>query len=365
MKNKSLPLIYKTILGATLIATPVIVLAGTGPYVGLEGGANWERPQNVLNGGAVTGTLHYKTGWAAGVVGGYAFANGLRPELELGFRRNQLGRTVPASASIGGFENAQTVMANLWYDYKAPSGLFHWVHPYIGGGVGAVRFAYSGLVVNGVAFPNAYNSRFGFQGGAGVGVDLTPNLTVSADYRYIQSAHETTAIGSTRYRANTAMLGVRYSFGHEPMEPVQAAPPPPPPPAPMAEETPPPATAESAESANRKFEDVHFAFDKSNLSDGAKASLTGDAQTINKLTKANPQLKVNVAGHTDWIGTAAYNQALSERRANAVKSYLGMKGVDASRIDTFAYGESKPIAPNTTAEGRALNRRAEVQTKNP
>jgi len=359
MKNKSLPLIYKTILGATLIATPVIVFAGTGPYVGLEGGVNVENPQNVVNKGVLSETLHFQTGWAAGVVGGYAFANGLRPELELNFRRGGLDPAVPATIHIGGgFQNAESVMTNLWYDYKAPSGLFHWVHPYIGGGVGAVRFANSGYIVNGSRVPNAYNARFGFQGGAGVGVDLTPHVTMSADYRYIQSAHETSGIGSTRYRANTAMLGVRYSFGHEPMEAASPSPSP----SPMAEEAPPSATTESA---NRKFENVHFAFDKSNLSDYAKASLTGDAQTINKLTTANPQLKVNVAGHTDWIGTAAYNQALSERRANAVKSYLGMKGVDASRIDTFAYGESKPIAPNTTAEGRALNRRAEISTKNP
>jgi len=143
----------------------------------------------------------------------------------------------------------------------------------------------------------------------------------------------------------------------------QETPPPPPPPAPMAEQSaPPPAPTESP---NRKFEDVHFAFDKSNLSDYAKASLDGDAQSIGKLSKDYPKLKVDVAGHTDWIGTEAYNQALSERRANAVKDYLEAKGVDGGRIETFAYGESKPIAPNTTAEGRALNRRAEIRTHNP
>lgn len=145
---------------------------------------------------------------------------------------------------------------------------------------------------------------------------------------------------------------------------VQPTPPPPPlpPPVPTAEQTPPPAPTESP---NRKFEDVHFAFDKSNLSDYAKASLDGDTQTVHKLTHEYPHLKVNVSGNTDWIGTQAYNQALSERRANAVKRYLELKGVDASRIDTFAYGESRPIAPNTTPEGRALNRRAEIRTKNP
>lgn len=115
--------------------------------------------------------------------------------------------------------------------------------------------------------------------------------------------------------------------------------------------------------AIHRFEDVHFAFDKYNLTEYAKASLDGDATTINKLAGTYPGLKVDVAGHTDWIGTDAYNQALSERRATAVKDYLVRKGVDAGRIRTYAYGESQPVAPNTTAEGRALNRRAEISTK--
>jgi OOP family OmpA-OmpF porin len=114
---------------------------------------------------------------------------------------------------------------------------------------------------------------------------------------------------------------------------------------------------------NVRFEDVHFAFDKYNLTGYAQASLDGDVTTINKLSGSYPGLKVDVSGHTDWIGTDAYNQALSERRATAVKDYLVRKGVDAGRIRTYAYGESQPVAPNTTAEGRALNRRAEISTK--
>lgn len=114
---------------------------------------------------------------------------------------------------------------------------------------------------------------------------------------------------------------------------------------------------------HHRFEDVHFAFDKYNLTEYAKASLDSDAATITKLSADHPSMKVDVSGHTDWIGTDAYNQALSERRATAVKDYLVRKGIDAGRIRTYAYGESQPVAPNTTAEGRALNRRAEIRTK--
>ncbi|MDR3416311.1 MAG: OmpA family protein [Nevskia sp.] len=125
---------------------------------------------------------------------------------------------------------------------------------------------------------------------------------------------------------------------------------------------PPPPPTQPGLKANQRFDDVHFAFDKYNLTEYAKASLDGDVTTINKLSGSYPSLKVDISGHTDWIGTDAYNQALSERRANAVKEYLVRKGVDAGRIRTYAYGESQPVAPNTTAEGRALNRRAEIRT---
>jgi len=126
---------------------------------------------------------------------------------------------------------------------------------------------------------------------------------------------------------------------------------------------PPPGKSTPPAGAAHRFEDVHFAFDKYSLTEYAKASLDSDATTINQLSSTYPSLKVDVAGHTDWIGTDAYNQALSERRASAVKDYLVRKGIDAGRIRTYAYGESQPVAPNTTAEGRALNRRAEISTK--
>lgn len=112
---------------------------------------------------------------------------------------------------------------------------------------------------------------------------------------------------------------------------------------------------------NRSFENVNFAFDKADLTDYAKAILDNTAGTIKTMSKKYPSLKVDVSGHTDWVGTDGYNQALSERRANVVKSYLMDKGVNL-KIDTTAYGESKPVATNETEEGRALNRRAEVRT---
>ena len=117
---------------------------------------------------------------------------------------------------------------------------------------------------------------------------------------------------------------------------------------------------EAAAPAERQFDDVLFEFDRSEITAAGQTILDGAAEVVN--AGAYKNLRVNVAGHTDEIGSEGYNQALSERRANAVRSYLVKKGVDASRIHTFAYGESTPKASNGTDEGRAQNRRAEIKT---
>ena len=76
--------------------------------------------------------------------------------------------------------------------------------------------------------------------------------------------------------------------------------------------------------------------------------------------RAEPTLVVVVEGHTDSIGSDAYNMKLSQRRANTVRDYMVKKGISPSRIKTEAFGETKPIASNKTAEGRAQNRRVEI-----
>ncbi len=74
----------------------------------------------------------------------------------------------------------------------------------------------------------------------------------------------------------------------------------------------------------------------------------------------NPTIRVEIQGHTDNIGSDAYNQKLSERRAQSVVTYLVQNfGIDISRLTAKGYGESKPIASNDNAEGRALNRRVQ------
>ena len=112
---------------------------------------------------------------------------------------------------------------------------------------------------------------------------------------------------------------------------------------------------------------VNFDFDKSTLRPDAVAILDEAISILGKY----PQLRVEVAGHTDSIGTEEYNQGLSERRAHTVYDYLTGHGIDAGRlVGPTGYGESKPIAPNTNEdgsdnpEGRAKNRRTELNVQN-
>lgn len=103
--------------------------------------------------------------------------------------------------------------------------------------------------------------------------------------------------------------------------------------------------------------DTLYDFDKSSLKPEGKATLDKIASDLNKI-----KLEVIIAvGNTDSVGTDAYNMALGQRRAQSVKAYLTGKGVDASRIYTESKGKSNPVASNATAEGRAKNRRTDIE----
>jgi len=132
-----------------------------------------------------------------------------------------------------------------------------------------------------------------------------------------------------------------------PPTPVAVAPPPPPPP-------PPPAPKKKI-----VLRGVNFDFDKSDIRPDAQPVLDAAAETLSE----NPDVRVVAEGYTDDIGTEAYNQALSERRARAVMNYLVNLGIPAARITAVGFGESNPVASNATADGRAQNRRVELKVE--
>jgi len=124
-------------------------------------------------------------------------------------------------------------------------------------------------------------------------------------------------------------------------------------PAPAPRPAPPPPAATKVTYAA----DAFFDFDKSVLKPEGKAKLD---DLIGKVKGINLEVVIAV-GHTDSIGTDAYNQALSMRRSEAVKAYLVSNGIEKNRVYTEGKGEKQPVADNKTKEGRAKNRRVEIE----
>ncbi len=101
---------------------------------------------------------------------------------------------------------------------------------------------------------------------------------------------------------------------------------------------------------------ILFDFDRASLQQASSEQL----QDVVTLLVANPDLKLEIQGHTDNVGSADYNLQLSQRRAESVRQYLLLFGIDPSRLQARGYGESTPVAPNDSDENRALNRRVEL-----
>jgi OOP family OmpA-OmpF porin len=133
-----------------------------------------------------------------------------------------------------------------------------------------------------------------------------------------------------------------------------------PPPPVVAPPAPAPAPAPAPVPTSEKVSysaDTFFDFDKAVLKPAGQASLD---DLVGKLKDMNLEVIIAV-GHTDSIGTDAYNQKLSVRRADAVKAYLQSKGIEANRVYTEGKGEKQPVAENKSADGRAKNRRVEIE----
>lgn len=183
--------------------------------------------------------------------------------------------------------------------------------------------------------------------GAGVKNYLNENFFVRAGVDVLYGLDHS----NTEWMAG---VGLGLNFGSSTPEPVaQAAPAP----APAA-----PAPAPEPEMQAVRVElNVLFDFDKATI----RPEFRDDINSLAEFMKTYPSTSTTIAGHTDAIGTDQYNQRLSQERAASVRQALIDQGVEASRLESVGYGESRPIAPNTTEEGRQLNRRveADIETK--
>jgi len=128
-------------------------------------------------------------------------------------------------------------------------------------------------------------------------------------------------------------------------------------PTPTPSPTPTPAPAPPDPCAGRiVLRGVTFAFDSDEITGVSMATLDVAAETLREC----PNVHTAVEGHTDSVGDDAYNQGLSQRRAESVSDYLSSHGVSPDRLQAKGYGESRPVADNSTDDGRALNRRVEL-----
>jgi OOP family OmpA-OmpF porin len=145
-----------------------------------------------------------------------------------------------------------------------------------------------------------------------------------------QNAAELAAPASFQRYAKNVVVGAA------PLPPVAAAPP-------------------SACAGAIRLRGIEFGFDKAEVTDAGKVVLDTAIETI----AGCKELRLEVSGHTDSIGTEAYNEGLSERRARAVRDYLVSKGISKGRVSAQGLGEAQPLASNDTRDGRARNRRVE------
>ncbi|WP_207283033.1 outer membrane protein [Pseudomonas sp. FW300-N2F2] len=200
-----------------------------GPYVSGMGGVNWvaeqDLNQNDLDFVEMEFNQPLHSGFATGLALGWRFPVGLRPEVELSYRRNTLTqfnhRVYEGGGSIDGKgeEEATSLMANLWYDVtNLPAPLSRFT-PYVGGGLGYAVLTITGLEAGGVEFGDTHRDTVSaWQLGTGVAYELSEHWSMSLDYRYFKTgeAHFGNIQGlpqgdvKTEYNAQSLMLGLRY-----------------------------------------------------------------------------------------------------------------------------------------------------------
>lgn len=183
-----------------------------------------------------------------------------------------------------------------------------------------------------------------------------------------------------------SQIGLGFQMALSPRAEVVPPPPPPPPaPEPVRQPPPPPVLDSDGDGVNDdkdacpntmrgvrvdargcaikaqvvELRDVTFEFDKATLTADGRKALDGVASSL----KGQPTMEISIEGHTDSVGSDAYNLRLSKARAKSVRDYLVSSGVAANRLTSEGYGEGRPVATNDTAEGRAMNRRVEMKVQ--
>ena len=326
------------LLGAAAVSAFVIgaAPANAGPdrhgwYLNLEAG--WVHLNDTgLPGVPGYDTVEYQTGW--GLLGGFghSFDNHLRLEVEGGYRNNDANENNNVPAIDGEFTE-YTLKLNLIYDQPIAS---RWLLSFgVGAGIDVGRYDDN-------LGRDDSDTQEALQGIFCLTYRLSNHWDLAATYRYLWAADMEYTIGGTRsdfeVAKHTVTLGFRYGYDAPPPPPAPAVePPPPPPPAP------------------KQFI-IFFGFNKCNITAEADAVLSEAAAAA----KSTGSASVRVVGHTDTVGSAAYNQKLSECRANAAKANLVGKGVADGAISTSGKGKGELMVQTGDGVKEPQNRRATI-----
>jgi outer membrane protein OmpA-like peptidoglycan-associated protein len=319
-------------------------------YLGGEGG--WSVLEDQTNRASGIGPVHaqFDSGFAAGARAGYEMGP-WRFEEEYVYHGNDLnhldvsGVNVPG---VSGSRDSHAIMTNVLYDIDLGRFNFHLpVTPHIGAGIGAVDVIDHAKATGVGQIANDNEWSFGYQAIAGLRYDVTPQVALDLDYRYLATPDLTFRVPSvpgstykTGYNTHTLMASLVYRFGPPPAPPPVAAPP----------------VAPAAPVVQRRVFLVFFDWDRAVLTPQGREIVAQAAAAY----KAGAPVQLQVTGYTDRSGSVGYNQRLSERRATTVADALTRLGVPRSDMAVSGRGENDNRVPTAAGVREPQNRRVEI-----
>lgn len=317
----------------------------------LSGGLGVHHPHDSdVEGTGINSSVEIDQG-LAGLVGvGYDYGSSWRTEIEGTYRGSDVDKVSGVNGT--GEVDAYSAMVNLFYDFDFGGG----VEPYIGGGLGMSQVSVDSVGPIGGSSVDDDDWGYAFQLGAGLAVPLNNRIKLTADYRFlsVQDLSYNTAAGTSvdgDYDDHAIFLGVRFALNPPAPAPqpiVQAV-------APAPAPQPAPAPAPAPEVVVRDFL-IFFDFDSAVVTPPARAIL--EQAVVNARSLGN--VRIVTTGHTDLSGSAAYNQGLSQRRADAVRAELVRLGLTGYDIQTVARGESDPLVATPDGVREPQNRRVQI-----
>ena len=281
---------------------------------------------------------------------GWSFGNGFRSEFEAAYAGNSIDKL--DHVKQGGNLHVVSFLLNGIYDFdKYP--LLGLMTPHAGAGVGFSSVHAGGFDAGGPVPGLISEKTLTFQGILGLETPLAYGTKLDVDYRLLSNP-EVKFVQGTNFSQgnlfdNSLLVSVRYDFGSPPAAP--------PAPAPAATAIAAPAAAPAPAPEPQRAFQVFFDFNKSDITADAASIIKQAAATV----VAGHIAKIDVTGHTDTVGSAGYNQKLSERRAAAVKAELIKDGVGADTIATVGVGKSGLLVPTPDGVREPQNRRAEIE----